>query len=86
MKKRLFLFITPDGVTYSSSGKISPDVDNFQVLGEGEGITEEDAFKSFIEKNKWVLDTDFKEVICIEVKSKISQGKSFVLKSNNEIS
>ena len=50
MKRKLFLFITPDGVTYSSPDKIYPDVDNFQVLGESEGWDEEDAFKSFIEK------------------------------------
>lgn len=38
MKKRLFLFVTPDGVTYSSSSEIYPDVDNFQVLGYGKEI------------------------------------------------
>jgi len=80
MKKRLFLFITPDGVTYSSPSEIYPDVDNFQVLGYGEGETEEDAFEDFIKQNKWVLDTEFKEIICIEIKTKISQGKIFTLK------
>lgn len=80
MKKRLFLFLTPDGVTYSSSRRIYPDVDNFQILGHSEGIDEEEAFESFLCENKWVLDTDFKEIICIEVKMKISQGKRFVLK------
>ncbi len=80
MKKKLFLFVTPDGITYSSPQKTYPDVDNFQVLGESEGINEEDAFKSFVDKNQWILDTDFKELICIEVKSKISRGKSFILK------
>ncbi len=68
MKKKLFLFITPDGATYSSPDKIYPNVDNFQVLGESEGWDEEDAFKSFIEKNKWVLEANFNEVICIEAK------------------
>jgi len=82
MKKRLFLFLTPDGFTYSSSRKTYPDVDNFQILGHGEGVNEDEAFKSFIRENKWILDTDFKEIICIEVKSKISQGKSFVLKKS----
>jgi len=82
MKKRLFLFLTPDGLTYSSSGKTYPDVDNFQILGHGEGVNENEAFESFIRENKWILDTDFKEIICIEVMSKISQGKSFVLKKS----
>jgi len=83
MTKKLFLFITPDGVTHSSADKIYPDVDNFQVLGESEGIDEEEAFRLFVEKNKWLLDTDFKEIICIETKTRISQGKIFILKNNN---
>lgn len=80
MMKRLFLFITPDGVTYSSADKIYPDIDNFQVLGESEGADEEEAFRLFVERNKWLLDTDFKEIICIETQIKISQGKIFILK------
>ena len=79
MKKRLFLFITPDGVTYSSPKHIYPDVDNLQILGYSEGVNEEEAFDSFIQENKWISDTDFKEVICIEIKTKIFQGKKFIL-------
>lgn len=79
MKKRVFLFITPDGVTYSSALKIYPDVENLQVLGYGEGATEEEAFDNFIEQNKWILDTEFKEIICVEIKRKISEGKTFYL-------
>ena len=75
MKKRLFLFITPDGVTYSSTIKVHPDVDHFQVLGYGEGFTD------FIKRNIWILDTEFNEVICIEIKSKISEGKIFYLQN-----
>ena len=81
MKKRLFLFITPDGVTYSSTIKVQPDVDNFQVLGYGEGFTEEQAFDDFIKRNTWVWDTGFNEVISIEIKSKISEGKIFYLQN-----
>ncbi|RLF69704.1 MAG: hypothetical protein DRN35_05635 [Thermoplasmata archaeon] len=57
----------------------STDVDNFQILGHGEGIDEEEAFASFLRENKWVFDTDFKEIICIEVKKKIFEGKRFIL-------
>ncbi len=81
MKRRLFLFITPDGITYSSPIKVSPDVDNFQVLGYGEGYTEEEAFDDFIKRNNWILDTEFNEVICIEIKSKISEGKILYLRN-----
>ncbi len=80
MSEKLFLFLTQEGVTYSSSSKIYPDVDNFQVLGYGKGVTEEEAFDDFIKNNQWLLETDFNEVISIEIKSKISQGKVFYLK------
>ncbi len=79
MKKKLFLFVTPDGVTYSSPAKTYPDVENFQVLGYGKGYTEREAFDDFVKRNNWVLDTDFNEIICIEIKSRISNGKIFYL-------
>ncbi|ASJ13397.1 hypothetical protein [Thermococcus thioreducens] len=78
MKKRLFVFITPDGVTYSSPDETYPDVENLQVLGFGEGSNEEEAFEDFIKNNKWVLETQFNEVICIEVKSRIYREKDFI--------
>ncbi|MBW9222637.1 hypothetical protein KKP97_06280 [Methanothermococcus sp. SCGC AD-155-C09] len=80
MKKRLYIFITPDGITYSPASDIHPDVDNLQVLGFGEGFTEEEAFNHFIKENKWVLETGFKEIICLETKMKISESKIFFLK------
>ncbi len=80
MKKRLFMFVTPDGVTYSSPEKEFPDVENFQILGYGEGTDEEEAFNFFIQNNNWIFNTDFENVICIEVKSRIFQGKKFVIK------
>ena len=80
MSEKLFLFLTQEGVTYSSASKIYPDVDNFQVLGYGKGATEEEVFDDFIKNNQWLLETDFNEVISIEIKSKISQGKVFYLK------
>jgi hypothetical protein len=80
MKKNLFLFVTPDGVTYSSSKFIDPDVENFQVLGYGEGFNEDDAFEDFLSKNQWILKTEFEEAICIGIKQKIYEGKSFCLK------
>ncbi len=49
------------------------------MLGYGEGYTEREAFDDFVKRNNWVLDTSFKEIICIEVKSRISNGKIFYL-------
>lgn len=78
MKKRFFMFLTPDGATYSScERRICPSVDNFQVLGWAEGFTEEEAFGEFINTNRWIFNTNFKHVICIEVKSRIHEGKTF---------
>jgi hypothetical protein len=80
VKKRFFIFLTPDGMTYSSCEGIYPDVDNLQVLGWAEGLTKEDAFEEFLRVNRWVLDTNFKEVICVEARTRIHEGKLFLLK------
>ncbi len=80
MVKRLFLFLTPDSVTFSSPELSEPDVDNFQVLGYGEGANEEEAFDDFKSKNAWLEDTEFDEAISVEIKHKIHEGKSFSLK------
>ncbi|MCX8160572.1 MAG: hypothetical protein N3G18_06545 [Candidatus Saccharicenans sp.] len=84
MIKRLFLFITPDGVTYSSYDLNEPDVDNFQVLGYGEGENEDEAFQDFKSQNQWLMNTEFDETICIEIKHRICEGKCFRLKDNKE--
>lgn len=80
MSHRLFLFITADGVTYSSPELDKPDVDNFQVLGYGEGQNEVEAYEDFKNKNPWLEDTEFDEIISIEIKHKIHEGKYFSLK------
>ena len=81
MGKRLFLFLTPDGVTYSSPELNEPDVDNFQVLGYGQGSDEDVAFVDFKSKNPWLEDTEFEETISVEIKHKIHEGKYFSLKA-----
>lgn len=78
--KRKFLFLTFEGVTYSSPDKIEPDVENLQVLGYAEGKDKEEAFKTFLKENKWIFKTSFSEIICIEVKERISDGKIFYIK------
>ena len=80
MKKKLFLFVTFDGVTFSSDELDEPDVDNLQVLGYGEGLDEDEAFKDFQAQNQWVLDKRFEEAICVEIKNRIYKGKVFSLK------
>ncbi len=80
MKKRLFLFVTPDGVTYSSPELSEPDVDNFQVLGYGEGQNAVEAFNDFRSRTAWLNDTKFEEVISVEIRHKIHEGTHFNLK------
>ena len=80
MKKKLFLFVTPDGVTFSSAELYAPDVDNYQVLGYGEGSDEGEAFKDFLAENQWVIKTGFQEAICVEIKQRIYKGRVFSLK------
>ncbi|NHV06282.1 MAG: hypothetical protein HA495_02975 [Thaumarchaeota archaeon] len=77
--KRRFLFLTFEGVTYSSPEETEPDVENLQVLGYAEGKNKEEAFENFLKENKWILETSFSEVICIEVKERISEGKTFYI-------
>ncbi len=84
MKGRLYLFLTPDGVTYSSCEEVYPDVENFQVLGWAEGNTEEEAFEEFVKNNKWVLKTNFENVVCIEVRKGIHEGTWFSLRECKE--
>ncbi|MFA4925936.1 MAG: hypothetical protein WC524_04710 [Candidatus Aminicenantales bacterium] len=80
MKKKLFLFVTFDGVTFSSDELDEPDVDNLQVLGYGEGLDEDEAFKDFLAQNQWVLEKRFEEAICVEIKNRIYKRKVFSLK------
>lgn len=80
MNEKLYLFVTPDGITYSSAELNEPDVDNYQVLGFGKGRNEKEAFRNFVQNNEWLRGTYFEEAIAIEVKQRIYQGTSFSLK------
>jgi len=82
--KKLFIFLTPDGVTYSSPLQPEPDVDNLQVVGIAEGEDEEEAFENLLKENPWILNTHFDELICIEIKNRISKGKRFYLEALKE--
>ncbi len=71
MKKKLFMFFTPEGRTYSSEDEIFPDVDDLQILGYGEGSDVNEAFEDFLSKNKWVLNTNFNQVNVVEIAAKL---------------
>jgi len=80
MKKKLFLFITPDGLTFSCPDIEHPDVENLQVIGWEKGFNEEDALKNFLRNNKWIINTCFEKIICLEIKNEIHEAKAFSLK------
>ena len=64
-----FIFLTKEGHTFQpGSTAIEPDIDNLQVLGFGNGVDLEQAFKNFLIENKWLSRTTFQEVICIELR------------------
>ncbi|HEC76959.1 MAG TPA: hypothetical protein ENI33_06865 [Thermoplasmatales archaeon] len=84
MKKRKFLFLTPDGVTYSSCNEPYPDVENLQVLGWAEGFNEEEAFNTFLRDSKWVYETGFREIMCVEIKHPIRKSKRFFVDHQQE--
>lgn len=66
---RHFIFLTQEGYTFQpNSESATPDIENLQVLGTASGTDEQNAFYNFIKENEYLLDTDYKDVIAIELK------------------
>jgi len=77
-----FIFITQEGLTYQpDSESPEPDIENCQVIGFAEGQDENEAFQNLIEENEYLLETNFDEVICMELKNEdyYSKAKYFCL-------
>jgi hypothetical protein len=65
-----YIFITNEGVTYQPDNtSFEPDIENCQVIGFAKGNNEEAAFKNLKKDNKYLLDTNFNEITCIELKN-----------------
>ena len=65
-----YIFVTVEGITYQpKSESIMPDIENLQVVGYGNGNSPEDAVKNMLEENEYLKETNFDEVIGIELKS-----------------
>lgn len=60
-----YIFVTGEGNTETPSGE---EIDNIQVLGFEIGKNEDEAYKNFLEEYKYLLETSFDDVICIELK------------------
>ncbi|RLC36428.1 MAG: hypothetical protein DRH33_07030 [Candidatus Nealsonbacteria bacterium] len=65
-----YIFITEEGVTYQpNSTSPEPDIENCQVIGFVKGNNEDEAFKNLKKENEYLLDTNFNEIICMELKN-----------------
>ena len=64
-----FIFITNEGHTYQPNSVFSqPDIENCQVVGFGNGENMDEAFKTMLKEEKYLLDTAFNEIVGIEIK------------------
>jgi hypothetical protein len=65
-----YIFITEEGVTYQpNSTSPKPDIENCQVIGFAKGNNEDEAFKNLTKDNEYLLNTNFNEIICMELKN-----------------
>ena len=65
-----YIFITEEGVTYQpNSTSPDPDIENCQVIGFAKGNNKDKAFKNLTKDNEYLLDTNFNEIICMELKN-----------------
>ncbi len=66
---RAFIFITDEGYTFQPGSESElPDVENLQVLGFAVGVDEKDAFQNLLREDRWLIETTFDGVQCIELK------------------
>jgi len=82
-----YIFITEEGSTYQpNSLSPDPDIENCQVIGFAKGIDENEAFRNLVEEDEDLLDTNFSELICIELRNEeyYESAKHFYLNEWNE--
>lgn len=67
MIMKQYIFITPEGTTFSPNGD---EVENMQVIGIVENVeNKNEALKKLLLENEWIIDTEFNvaEFICYEI-------------------
>ena len=67
MIMKRFIFITPEGTTFSPNGD---EVENMQVIGTVENVeNENEALKKLLIENEWIFDSEFNvaEFLCYEI-------------------
>ena len=53
-----YIFYTHEGYSIAPNNE---DVENLQILGIEDGITENEAFKNLFQNNEWILEMGFSE-------------------------
>lgn len=67
MIMKRYIFITPEGTTFSPNGD---EVENMQVIGTVENVeNENEALKKLLIENEWIIDAEFNvaEFLCYEI-------------------
>jgi len=68
---RHFIFLTQEGYTFQPNSESDvPDIENMQVLGVATGEDANAAFNRFIKENEYLLNTDFDQVLAMELKDR----------------
>jgi hypothetical protein len=64
-----YIFITSEGYTFEPGREYGEgDIENCQVVGFAEGGDEREAFAKLVEENGYLLETNFDELMCLELK------------------
>lgn len=80
-----FIFITNEGYTYQpNSESIEPDIENCQVLGFSSGKNEEEAFTNLLEKNEYLKETSFNQIISYQLSVNSDQNKKYFYLSDSK--
>lgn len=61
-----FIFLTSEGQTTALNLE---DIENLQVLGITNGNNSREAFNRLLQENTWIKESDYEEVLCLELKS-----------------
>lgn len=59
-----FIFLTQEGFTKTPA---NADIENLQVLGIAQGKNKEKAFETFVQESEYLLQSDFNEVVAMEL-------------------
>lgn len=63
-----YIFITSEGYTYQQGSEaVEPDIENCQVIGFAQGLSEEQAFENMVKENAYLMESTFDELICFQL-------------------